>query len=529
MMADLASSDQSSVAADNINPPLLNRLFKRFNSSLMSVWFRKIEVIDNQNIPPKGGIIYVSWHPSGMIDPLILHSSLPGKVTVATSHNLLKVPVLGRILKSGGLVPINYSDDSLGSEGDSSEMLSSLANLVANGGKVVIFPQGRSYGGSEISNIRSDVSKVLLEAMNYSTKHNLPMPKIISVGLHYSNSQKFRERCAIILERPMEFDEIPDTNLATSKEIEDWLLSTNRSIESELNRASQSRASWEERELIWLARSIVYAERKKISGDKPAKPTFSESILGARRIRAGWEYYAENNPAKIESLVQQSKDHFRELSSLNLRPIDVSTKPEKPGLGGQIKALFLWAWSAAWMFGLVTWSALIGNGAPYQANYLAMSYLNKRNLDESIQATMKISIGLVLFPIWWTFLSISIAVILLSSSSPVYILFNKHWLLAKLTMINPLLVFLVLMIWWPISGKLHMNLYSRLVANWRNLTRWRRWRKSDHDWIRLSERQSNIGMQLIEFGDALVLPGDHEWVAPKTGNDDYTSVKPRQS
>ena len=74
-----------------------------------------------------------------------------------------------------------------------------------------------------------------------------------------------------------------------------------------------------------------------------------------------------------------------------------------------------------------------------------------------------------------------------------------------------------------------MNLYSRLVANWRNLTRWRRWRKSDHDWIRLSERQSNIGMQLIEFGDALVLPGDHEWVAPKTGNDDYTSVKPRQS
>ena len=173
--------------------------------------------------------------------------------------------------------------------------------------------------------------------------------------------------------------------------------------------------------------------------------------------------------------------------------------------------------------------ALIGNGAPYQANYLAMSYLNRRNLDESIQATMKISVGLVLFPIWWTFLSISIAVILLSSSSPVYILFNKHWLLAKLTVINPLLVFLVLMIWWPISGKLHMNLYSRLVANWRNLTRWRRWRKSDHDWIKLSERQSNIGIQLIEFGDALVLPGDHEWVAPKTGNDDYISVKPRQS
>ena len=76
MMGDLASGTQASVATDNINPSLLNRLFKKFNSSLMSVWFRKIEVIDNQNIPPKGGIIYISWHPSGMIDPLILHSSL---------------------------------------------------------------------------------------------------------------------------------------------------------------------------------------------------------------------------------------------------------------------------------------------------------------------------------------------------------------------------------------------------------------------------------------------------------------------
>ena len=107
MMGDLASGTQASVATDNINPSLLNRLFKKFNSSLMSVWFRKIEVIDNQNIPPKGGIIYISWHPSGMIDPLILHSSLPGNVSVATSHDLLKVPVLGWILKSGGLVPIN--------------------------------------------------------------------------------------------------------------------------------------------------------------------------------------------------------------------------------------------------------------------------------------------------------------------------------------------------------------------------------------------------------------------------------------
>ena len=129
------------------------------------------------------------------------------------------------------------------------------------------------------------------------------------------------------------------------------------------------------------------------------------------------------------------------------------------------------------------------------------------------------------FPIWWITASLMVTWLLLSSSSPVFSLLNMHWLLAKLTMLNPILVFLILLIWWPISGKMHLKLYSKLVQSWRMLKRWQRWRDKSLDWNSLQQRQQTIGSELISLGDKLVLPGDPEWIEPKTGNDDNLSVR----
>ena len=88
-------------------------------------------------------------------------------------------------------------------------------------------------------------------------------------------------------------------------------------------------------------------------------------------------------------------------------------------------------------------------------------------------------------------------------------------------------MFFVLLIWWPTSGKLHMKLYSRLVRNWRNLKRWKNWRKNQFYWDKLQKNQREIGGLLINLGDGLVLPGDEDWQEPTTGSDDFAYVKSR--
>jgi hypothetical protein len=307
----------------------------------------------------------------------------------------------------------------------------------------------------------------------------------------------------------------------------EWVITVTQSIESELKRASLSKTSWEERRLIWLARSVVHAERAVQSGEKIQRPSFSESVIGARRMRAGWEYYNAINPEKISPLVEKSKDHFSELESIEATPYDVAAKPEKPSFFGYLGALISWIWVAAWMLGLVTWSAILGNVPPYQANYLTMWQMKKRGVSESIYSTLKIGSAMIIFPIWWVFVSLAVTVIFLATESPVYILLNKHWLLSLFTQINPILMFFILLIWWPTSGRLHMKLYSRLVRNWRNLKRWKNWRKNQLHWQELQSRQREIGGLLIKLGDGLTLPGDDDWSEPFTGDDDFQNVKSR--
>ncbi|MEC7588907.1 MAG: 1-acyl-sn-glycerol-3-phosphate acyltransferase [Candidatus Thermoplasmatota archaeon] len=512
---------------------LTYRMLRRFNRSLMSVWFRELDIVDNENIPHEGGIMFVSWHPSGLIDPMLLHASLPGKLSILAKHTLFDMPIIGRMIRGGGGLPIYRAKDSDNVElakSNNAAMLENAGTEIANGGRLLLFPEGRTHTESDVSKAKTGAARIMLNALRSAQNSNLPTPTLIPVGLHYSNSNKFRERGAVILERPMDLPEIPP-NLDNDEEQmlvdQNWVLEVTDSIESELRRASLSKTTWEERRLIWLARSVAYAERAAQSGEKLQRPSYADSVIGARRLRAGWEYYNANDPERIAPLVEQSKNHFAELESIEATPYDVAAKPEKPTFFGYLTALASWLWVAAWMLGLVTWSAILGNVPPYQANYLTMWQLRKRGAEESIYGTLKIGVAVIMFPIWWIFVSLAVTVMFLATESPIYILLNKHWLLAYFTQINPVIMFFVLMFWWPTSGKLHMKLYSRLVWNWRNLKRWKNWRKNQQYWKELHTRQRNIGAMLIDLGDGLVLPGDEEWQDPITGSDDYNYVKSR--
>ena len=50
------------------------RFFRRFFRSLVTVWFREVNIVDDENLPPEGGIIFISWHPSGLIDPMLMNA-----------------------------------------------------------------------------------------------------------------------------------------------------------------------------------------------------------------------------------------------------------------------------------------------------------------------------------------------------------------------------------------------------------------------------------------------------------------------
>lgn len=511
------------------------RFARRLFRSLVSVWFREINIVDDENIPPEGGVIFIAWHPSGLIDPMLLNASLPGKISVIAKHTLFKLPLIGRLLRAAGGVPIERAQDSqdkAGASARNAQTLGEISSVVAHGGRLMIFPEGTTHGESEVKKVRSGAGRILLAARREAIAKGLPEPQLVPIGLHYSNSQRFRERAAVVIERTMEFPVLPD--LVADEEVQDrtdraWVTHVTEAIGTELERASLSKTSWRERTLIWKGRSLAYAERARMSEGKLQKPTYAQAVLGARRVRAGWDFMALHKPDLASEIVEEAEAHFESLEHRNITPYDVDARPERLSASGFIKVFFSWLWAGAWMFGLISWGAMLGNIVPYKANALLVGRMKARGAGESIIGTIKLLSAIVIFPLWWIFASMGATWLLLNSASPVNEFLQLHWILQPLADLPYYLVFCVFFIWWPVSAKAHLKLFAKVVVSYRALKRWQSWGNDELDWDEMVARQRRLAGRLVGVGEGLVLPGDPDWVDPPAGQDDIVSVRLRAS
>jgi len=527
----MMSADEAMAASPKL--PLSYRLCRRFYRFLTNIWFREINIVDDENLPNEGGILYITWHPSGLIDPMLMMSVLPGQLTTVAKHTLFRIPILGRLLRASSVVPIERPSDSkdLGaSRQRNAERLSSLSSLISNGASVLIFPEGVTHADAGVRTVRSGAARILLAAIRDAKENGRPLPKLVPIGLHYSESQRFRERAAVVIERTMDLPDVPEK--VDDEEEQDrldrtWVKAVTGQIAIELERVNHSKISWKERTMIWKGRSLVYAEKQRQAGEALVKPTYAESVLAARRLRAGWEFMGQEQPKETQSLADACQQHFATLDQRGITPYDVDARPERLSLVGHAKYFVQWLWALVWMFGLVTWSAIAGNYVPYKVNGLLSWFLKRRSLDSSVVGTAKVFSAVVFFPVWWMMVSLFITWSLLSASSPVNELLLQHWLLLGITKLPALGVFLVFMVWWPVSAKLHLKLYARLVRGSRNLQRWKIWKYDSKDWDRLVEEQRRLAYELVNLGAGLVLPGDEDWQDPPSGHDDVAAVRRR--
>ena len=506
------------------------RFFRAFFRFLTSIWFREVNVVDDEFIADEAGVLFISWHPNGLIDPMLMTAKLPQRVTTLVSHRLFKLPLVSLPFRTAGVVPLTAAVTPFNrrtSSETSSDVLSAAAATLANGGSVLMFPEEKTHAEASVQSIRSGAARLFLEALRRAQAQGLPSPRLVPVGLHYSDSNRFRERAAIVLERSMGFPQPPAEGDEASDKA--WVNELTAAIGVELQRANLAKSTWRERTLIWKARSMVQAEKQRQSGEQLRPLSYAESVLGARRLRAGWEYFAVHDPTAADELVHDCEAHFDALERRNLRPYDVDSKPEKLTFSGFSRLVASWLWSVVWMFGLVTWGAILGNYVPYKFQSLLEKITRRAKVDDSLQGSIKVLSSVVVFPLWWLALTTAFVWLLLDPNSPVSIAMASHNVLQYVTMLPAAGAFIFFMLFWPLTARAHMKLYARFVRSTRRLRQWRSWQDIDHQWEHLSATQGRLAERLVALGAGLVLPGDPDWEDPPPGKDDAAVVRPRST
>ena len=184
----------------------------RFLRFLISIYYRsafRIRVIGAENIPKKGGVILSGNHMSNH-DPLILAISQKRSLSFMAKDSVLKIPILGPILKAVGVFPVKRGSGDIGAVKKAIEVLK-------DGKMLSLFPEGtRNKTGERLAPFQSGAALIAYKSEAV----------IVPVGI--ISSYKLFSTITIIYNKPIDlkkYGEKPDIKLVTS-DLKEVILNT---------------------------------------------------------------------------------------------------------------------------------------------------------------------------------------------------------------------------------------------------------------------------------------------------------------
>ncbi len=388
-------------------PPLAFRALRGALRFVLLLFFRRVEVTGLEHVPATGGGILVSWHPNGLVDPALIIGRCPRQVVFGARHGLFAWPGLGWLLRRVGTVPIYRAVDVRGGGGDdarkdaNARSLDALAERVAAGSFSSLFPEGESHDAPHPVEMKTGAARLYYRARELQPAGAAP-PVIIPVGLHYDGKDAFRSSALVAFHPPLRLpaalDRAPGPpDEETPEAARDRVRALTAEVERVLHDVVLATEDWPLHHTLHRGRALMRAERAARAGRAPGPADMVELSLGFARARLGYLERRRTDPERVAELRRRVEWYAEDLRSLDLDDEDLDRGPRllSRWLGAiivlQVVAVFLLlppVLVVGWVVNLP--SALL--------LWLIARVASKKRKDE---ATVKILVGALLFPLTW--------------------------------------------------------------------------------------------------------------------------------
>lgn len=265
---------------------------------LVGIFYRRVESVGLENVPREGPVLLVANHFNSLVDPMMVLATLDRPVVFVAKSTLWKVPVLRGVMDALGVVPIVRKVD-VEKEGEPSgadrneASFERLAQVLREGGSVLIFPEGRSHSEPMLSAIRTGAARVLLRA-------GVPVT-VIPVGMWFVKKEVFRSD-VLVRYAPA---------LAPAREdVEGWTEAVRRGLED----VTLNARSWEDHEVV-AAVEVLWGENLASEG-----PKLDRAFRARHQLLSAWRALEPVEPGAVSRLAAHARRFARLLARLGLSP-----------------------------------------------------------------------------------------------------------------------------------------------------------------------------------------------------------------
>ncbi|HEX8111700.1 MAG TPA: lysophospholipid acyltransferase family protein [Kofleriaceae bacterium] len=185
---------------------MVYRILAWFLRVVTRVFFRQVEIVGVENIPPTGGVLFAGNHPNSLIDPILIITSCGRKVHFAAKDTLFKGRLMRAVLRGLGAVPIRRRDDRDGTPPrdapaqpvsapalDNESAFAAMFAVLESGGAIGIFPEGLSHDDSQLARLKTGAARLALGGAHRATA---PI-SIVPCGLTFIHPRRFRSRVLV--------------------------------------------------------------------------------------------------------------------------------------------------------------------------------------------------------------------------------------------------------------------------------------------------------------------------------------------
>ncbi len=172
---------------------MIQRLITSLIHTITNTFFRRIDVVGEENIPSDGPVIFAGNHPNALMDGWLLTAKC-GRwpLHFMVNAKLWNYPLLAPALSASGAVPVYSRQDTEG-EVDNEKAFSKLYDVIEAGNCMGIFPEGISHVESQLSKLKTGAARVALAV----AARGKVQVRMVPCGLNYIHRHRFRSQVVI--------------------------------------------------------------------------------------------------------------------------------------------------------------------------------------------------------------------------------------------------------------------------------------------------------------------------------------------
>lgn len=353
-------------------------------STALKLFFRRIETVNADAVPEGTGVIFVSNHPNGLIDPALVFVALPRKISFLAKSTLFRMPVISFLLRTVEALPL-YRKIDAGEEVSKNQQTFELSRaILKKGGSIALFPEGVSHNSPMLLPAKTGAARIALGAVSMYSDEEPIVLKIVPVGLYYTNKTTFRSEALLHFGKP--FDVRPVELDTEGQPPRESVKKLTAEIENALRDVTLNAESESQIHTAHIAEQIFATAANENLGEKLD--------------------FLKNYVAETSNDKRSEKD-----VELESRLVDFDSRLDDAGLEPQHLSLarltrgfvFIQAVKQTWFLLLLAPIAIVGSILHFPAYQLCKFFANhySRHGADDIASTVKVLAGVVFMPLTW--------------------------------------------------------------------------------------------------------------------------------